>query len=118
MVPDAGGDQEPAMSDQPVRYIVCDDSEGYQIGSINGEEVVLASAFDAVWEENKRLRDALKRAKELVCLVTVKQVLEAGDAAINAAGLNPWCINEGLADGTEYIQTDFIDRALHGERGT
>ena len=33
--------------------------------------------------------------------LTVKQVIEAGDAAIDAAGLNPWCLKEGLVEGSE-----------------
>ena len=33
--------------------------------------------------------------------LTIKQVIEAGDVAIDAAGLNPWCLKEGLAEGTE-----------------
>ncbi len=37
----------------------------------------------------------------LLRLLTVKQVIGAGDAAIAAAGLNPWCLKEGLAEGTE-----------------
>ena len=35
------------------------------------------------------------------CPPTVRQIIEAGDRAIDAAGLNPWCMNEGLAEGNE-----------------
>jgi hypothetical protein len=55
---------------------------------------------------------ALKRVEVIASLVTVRQVIEAGDAAIEAAGLNPWAMNEGLADGTERVGTYFIDSAL------
>jgi hypothetical protein len=33
--------------------------------------------------------------------ITIKQVLDAGTDAIIAAGINPWCIKEGLATGDE-----------------
>lgn len=46
---------------------------------------------------------ALQRAEELVPLLTVRQVIQAGDDAIDAAGFNPWCINEGRATGDECI---------------
>ena len=55
---------------------------------------------------------ALQRADVLVRLLTVRQVIEAGDEAIEAAGLNPWCVNEGLADGSERISLWRIDAAL------
>jgi hypothetical protein len=55
---------------------------------------------------------ALERAQKLARLVTVRQVIEAGDDAIDAAGLNPWAINEGLAEGNEPIGAHFIDAAL------
>lgn len=35
------------------------------------------------------------------CPPTVRQIIEAGDRAIDAAGLNPWAMNEGLATGDE-----------------
>jgi len=55
---------------------------------------------------------ALERAEVLVRLLTVRQVIEAGDDAIDAAGLSPWCMNEGLADGTESIAAHFIGAAI------
>lgn len=36
------------------------------------------------------------------CPPTVRQIIEAGDRAIDAAGLNPWAMNEGLATGDEH----------------
>jgi hypothetical protein len=50
------------------------------------------------------LLEACKRWEAMIPLLrmlTVHQVLSAGDAAIGAAGLNPYCINEGLAAGDE-----------------
>lgn len=52
--------------------------------------------------EAKDLR-AIERLVTLAKLVTVRQAIEAGDEAIEAAGLNPWCINEGLATGDERV---------------
>lgn len=37
----------------------------------------------------------------LLRMLTIRQVLGAGDDAIEAAGLNPYCVNEGLAGGHE-----------------
>ena len=57
--------------------------------------------------------EALKRAQVLCRLLTVRQVIiEGGDKYIEAAGLNPWAINEGLATGDERIDPPFIDTAL------
>ena len=47
--------------------------------------------------------DRLKRLMPLARLLTVRNVIEAGDDAIRAAGLNPWCMNEGRATGDERI---------------
>jgi hypothetical protein len=50
------------------------------------------------------LVEALERMQALLPLmrlITVRQAIEAGDRVINACGLNPWCINEGRATGSE-----------------
>lgn len=52
--------------------------------------------------------EALQRAQTLIGLLTVRQVIDAGDEAIDAAGLNPWCLNEGLATGDERIRADWL----------
>lgn len=62
--------------------------------------------------ERDALRAALKRAQPLIALVTVRQAINAGDDTIEAAGLNPYAINEGLATGDEPISTWWIDAAL------
>ena len=59
-----------------------------------------------------RLEEADKnneRAKVLVGLLSVRQVIEAGYTAIDAAGLDPWCMNEGKADGHEKISTWWLN---------
>lgn len=66
------------------------------------------AALNAVSAELAEARKDLDRAGILVRLVTVRQVIDAGDRAINAAGLNPWCMNEGLADGGERISPSFL----------
>jgi hypothetical protein len=40
-----------------------------------------------------RLEYDLRMAERLVRLLTVKQVLDAGYDAIEAAGLDPWCVD-------------------------
>lgn len=39
-----------------------------------------------------------------------------GNPAIQAAGLNPWCINEGLATGEENISTWWIEEAMKNSK--
>lgn len=54
-----------------------------------------------------RIKQALTLLKE--CPPSIKEVLRAGDTAINASGLNPWCCNEGLAEGHEKVRVDIGD---------
>lgn len=42
-------------------------------------------------------REHLDRAATLLSVVTVGQVMDGGDRFIEAAGLNPWAVNEGRA---------------------
>ncbi len=58
------------------------------------------------------LREALRRCLPLVSLVTVRQALDGGGKALEASGLNPWCLNEGLATGGERIGTWWAEAAL------
>ena len=55
---------------------------------------------------------ALSRCEALVHLLTVRQVVSEGGKALEASGLNPWCLNEGLATGDERLSTWWIDAAL------
>lgn len=59
----------------------------------------------ALLDRVEALEKALERAKPLVRLVTVGMAIRAGDEAIDAAGLNPWAINEGRATGDEPVPT-------------
>jgi hypothetical protein len=58
-------------------------------------------------DDIKRMLQAITLLSE--CAPTVRQVIEAGDKAIDAAGLNPWCMNEGCADGTETISLWWLE---------
>lgn len=58
------------------------------------------------------LLKALKVAAQLLQTVTIRQVFELGTDAVNAVGLNPWCMNEGRASGDETISLDFIHDAI------
>lgn len=60
----------------------------------------------------RQLLSALERCKRLVGLISVRQVIENGGSAIDAAGLNPWCMNEGLATGAELISTWWLESAI------
>lgn len=77
--------------------------------TITGAEYVRLTA------EVERLRAALERTIALAELVTIKQVIDAGDEVIEAAGLNPWCIAEGLADGSEPVSLWWAYSALGGD---
>lgn len=77
------------------------------------EYCVRATDYDAILDRVKRLEDALRRADLLVQLVTVRQVIDSGNSAIEAAGLDPWCINEGKATGDEHLSPYWIDAALN-----
>lgn len=45
--------------------------------------------------------------RKILSLITLRQVIQAGDEYIDALRLNPWCINEGLATGDECIVIDW-----------
>ena len=58
-------------------------------------------------------------ARTLWGAVTIRDIMEQGDRAIQASGLNLWCINEGLATGDESAPTGWIDdieRSIEAER--
>lgn len=79
--------------------------------------------IDELKSLNADLLESLKSMRTLAGLVTVRQAIEAGDRYIEAAGLNPWAINEGLATGNETIglwSTDLLieraEDAAHEEK--
>lgn len=57
---------------------------------------------------------ALRRAVILLRAAppTIREVMDAGNDAIEAAGLNPWCMNEGLASGDEEISLWAFEEAV------
>lgn len=50
---------------------------------------------DALQRRVQELEEAFVRLKPLLRMWTIGEVIKAGDAAIEATGLNPWCIAEG-----------------------
>jgi hypothetical protein len=45
------------------------------------------------------------------CPPSIRAVVEAGDAAIDAAGINPWTLNEGTSAGDEACVPWFMGEA-------
>jgi hypothetical protein len=62
--------------------------------------------------EVRELVKACQRLHDICHFLTVRQVIELGDDAIFASGLNPWSLNEGLATGDERIDLDWAQTAL------
>lgn len=85
--------------------------------SVAGNTFLELSANVRLIAAAPQMLEALKKAKELVKLITVRQVIDGGNAAIDASGLNPWCINEGLAYGNEPIDISFITAAISAAEG-
>lgn len=64
----------------------------------------------------EKVREAAEALSPLISLLTVRQVIEAGYDAINAAGLNPYCMREGLADGSERLGSTALSQSLAAAR--
>lgn len=70
-------------------------------------------------DEPDEERDVLQSVQRLVTLaelVTVRQAVDAGHEACDAAGLNPWCMNEGTATGNERVYLWWTDELLEAIR--
>ena len=52
------------------------------------------------------------KATRLLRLLTIRQIIEGGDETIEASGLNPWAMNEGLATGDERFDPWKMDAAI------
>lgn len=66
-------------------------------------------------ERVSELEAALRAVEPLVPLLrmlTIRQVFDEGSAAIDAAGLNPWCLNEGRATGSERALSEWKIEAI------
>ena len=57
----------------------------------------------------KKMRDALILLQAYP--PTIREVVRAGDKAINAAGLNPYCMNEG-ANGSDIVDLWWLPSLL------
>lgn len=79
--------------------------EGVGAEEIHGR---LREAVGRLVRERHEAKEAARRAAVLVRLLTVRQVVEAGDEAVAAAGLNPWCLNEGLARAEDRLSPGWL----------
>lgn len=60
-----------------------------------------------------KIADDLEALRPLLKMITIRQVIDRGDKAIDACGLNPYCINEGRASGHESALSDWkIDHMI------
>jgi len=64
----------------------------------------IAEADEAA-DEIERLRKALRVMCDACPEITIRDVLDAGDDAIAAFRLNPWCLNEGRASEDGIVNT-------------
>jgi hypothetical protein len=55
---------------------------------------------------------ALERCLPLLRLLTIGQVIAGGDKAIDASGLNPWCLNEGRAEAGDRLNLWWLECAI------
>lgn len=53
--------------------------------------------------------ERIERLAPLVRLLTIGQVVDAGSAAIDAAGLDPYVLNEGRAERDDRIHAWWLD---------
>lgn len=80
-------------------------NEAISLGRRDGMAGQHLDAMCSARDEIERLSAIMERARPLVALVTVRMAIHGGDETIAASGLNPWCMNEGLATGDEGIST-------------
>ncbi len=90
-----------------------DYSVRYLDGEVNGlfESDLEPDGAQAALDVLEGTLEALERAAALVRLVTVGQVMDAGDAAIAASGLDPWAVNEGKARRGDALDVWWLDHA-------
>lgn len=65
----------------------------------------------------ERAAGEMRRARLLCSLVTIRQIVDGGDYYIQAAKINPWCMNEGTATGNERLR-DIPESSLEEELRT
>ena len=110
-----------ADRDKHARRVLADEDNGGSNTALDdawGEAAAAVKELLAARGKSDEVETALRRAEVLVPLLTVRQVIEAGGGAIAAAGLNPWCINEGRATGDERIgQQWWLTAAIKDMKG-
>jgi hypothetical protein len=77
--------------------------------------------IDTLLSQIEEMREREKRTNVLLRLLTVGQILRGGDEAILAAGLDPWCVNEGRAEMDDrwtppWANTALLSQTDEGER--
>lgn len=72
-----------------------------EIENLNLKIDKLKSKLESKNKLIKELVNGLKRAKKLLSCLTIREVLENGME--DEAGINPYCVNDGMADGDDYL---------------
>lgn len=96
------------MDREKVARAICEangfDPEGLTDTGSPAHEFWLGEADAAIAAVLEGLRGPIQTVAAILPIIetiTIRQAIEAGDEVIDACGLNPWCMNEGLADGSE-----------------
>lgn len=89
------------------QYNLAEIEAAARLEGVATENIILAMAADL-----RAAKEQLEDARKLIALVTVGQVVKTDAETIEAAGLNPWCVNEGLAEPEDTISTWRIDAMI------
>lgn len=81
-----------------------------ETSNLKSEIDKLKSELDIKNKSIKELVNGLKRARKLLSCLTIREVLENGME--DEAGLNPYCINEGLASGEECVDCLWLESLI------
>ena len=84
-------------------------------GNNRAEVVENAKALTEILNSHNELIETCERLYKLASLVTVSQAIH-GDCA-DVAGLNEWCMNEGMAIGDESLDLWWARDAINQAKG-
>lgn len=82
----------------------------YSIGGTVIREIL--DKLASLKQDHAKLIELLEVSQTLMGILTIRQVMEAGSEAIEAAGLNPWCVNEGQTTGDDHVDLWKISAAI------